>query len=248
MKSKFLLATLVATNIINCILLVILVCVGYRTAIHINLNNHDVVAKQDQVEPVEPDNITDEIEENVVEQTLISLNNTQIVETPNTASDLVVHEEIVEDIPELVDLVSDINDVTAISNATPEELNLAIKESCPWMFNYNPNMGQVYYELEQEHGINAYFALAVSFNEVGVREMSNLATKNNNTYGLMNGVKYDSIEDCTDYFFRLIKKYYVGSGLSSVEEISKKYCPGNDNASWIETVSFYMEELPNRSR
>lgn len=151
----------------------------------------------------------------------------------------------VEEKPIQLNLVSDPRDVTKPSNATAEELNRTIQNTCNWMYTYNPNLGQLYYELEQKHGINAYFALAVSYSEVGTREMSNLAKNHNNIYGLM-GKSYDSIEDCIDYFFRLIKNYYVGEGRYSVEEISEKYCLSNP--TWIKNVSTFMNKLPNSSR
>lgn len=143
-------------------------------------------------------------------------------------------------------LVADITDVTKVSNATAEELNQAIQSTCKWMYEYNPNMGQVYLEKEKEYGINAYFALSVSFSEVGVNKMSNLARNDNNIYGLLNGKEYDSIEDCIDYFFRLIKNHYVGEGKQSVEAISQKYCLGDP--VWIKNVSTFMRKLPERSR
>lgn len=143
-------------------------------------------------------------------------------------------------------LISDTSNVTKVSNATVEELNAAIAATCPWMSSYNSNLGQLYHDLEEEYGINAYFALAVSYSEVGTQNMSRLAREDNNIYGLMTGVKYDSLEDCIDYFFRLIKKNYVGQGRLSVEDISKKYC--NGNPTWIKNVSYFMNELPDRCR
>ena len=143
-------------------------------------------------------------------------------------------------------LVADITDVTKVSNASVEDLNKAIQYTCRWMYEYDPNIGQVYYDKEKEYGINAYFALSVSFSEVGVKEMSKLARNDNNIYGLLNGNEYDSIEDCIDYFFRLIKKYYVGEGRQSVEAISEKYCLSDP--VWIKNVSTFMRKLPEKSR
>lgn len=166
--------------------------------------------------------------------------------------DVEISEPIVQEQPPIVEeiipleLVADVMDVTKPSNATPEELNKAIEKTCKWMHEYNPNIGQVYHDLEEEYGINAYFALAVSFSEVGVQEMSKLAKNRNNTYGLNNDKVYDSVEDCTEYFFYLIDKYYVGQGLMTVEDISQKYCLGNP--TWIKNVSIFMNTLPEKSR
>ena len=158
-----------------------------------------------------------------------------------------VEPEVIEQ--ELITLVADTSDVTKPSNATIDELNNAIKESCNWMYQYNPNLGEIYYNLEKEYGINAYFALSVSMSEVGVNKMSKVARTKNNTYGIMGKSSYktfNSVEDCVDYFFRLINKYYIGNGRYSIKSISNKYCGGDP--TWIKNVSYFMSVLPEKSR
>lgn len=252
--SKIFTTMVLIMNVVNFVLFLAIIGFGYRTLNYLVERNIGQIIEK--VEELDIDKIVDKLEikvDDVIENELtqdmlddwnaahdtdISMDQIQNIINPETP--------VVEKPTVLAKLVSDTKDVTKISNATPEELNTAIQKSCKWMYEYNPNMGQVYYDLEHEHGINAYFALAVSFSEVGTQEMSKLAKNDNNTYGLMNGVKYDTIEDCVDYFFRLIKKYYVGQGRLSVKDISEKYCLGN--TTWIKNVSFYMEALPERSR
>lgn len=160
-------------------------------------------------------------------------------------------EPVVEEIIEVdLDPYANASNVTEPSNATASELNRAINSSCKWMKAYNTNgqLGELYYKMEQQYGINAYFAISVSMQEVGPQKASNLANTKNNIYGLKgkNGwMSFNSYEDCIQYWFKLISKNYVGKGLSSVNKISNKYCGGDP--TWIKNVSNFMYKLPNAS-
>ena len=221
-----------------------------NTTNDIKLTLDEINASIVSIESILAEMQDDKVTENISDNTNTN-NTTKPHQLTITVEDLPDKQDTVESesvpTPELLaTLISDTRDITKVSNATAEELNAAIKATCKWMYEYNPNIGEVYARLEQEYGINAYFALAVSFSEVGVGEMSNLAKNNKNTYGIMNGKKYDSVEDCVDYFFRLIKKHYVGQGLTTVEDISQKYCLGDP--VWIKNVTVFMRKLPERSR
>lgn len=251
--SKIFTVLTVLVNILNLVLLVGIVTVGYKTVKYVaDMDLYNTIMQfKTKMETFDIDEIKSDIVSEVVlelemrdfsgidDEALEDLQNNPIV-IPEEITPPVVEE------PVQLELVADPNDVTKVSNATAEELNAAIKATCKWMYEYNPNMGEVYQKLEAEHGINAYFALAVSFSEVGVDDMSRLAREDNNTYGLMNGKKYDTIEDCVDYFFKLIKKNYVGEGRLTVKKIADKYCLGD--TTWIKNVTIFMNKLPERSR
>lgn len=241
----------VLVNILNLVLLVGVVTVGYKTIKRVA--DMDLINTVMEFETKLETFDIDEFKNDIVSEVVLEMKNFDSIDDEaleDLQNNPVIVPEVIEppvvEEPVQLELIADPKDVTKVSNATAEELNAAIKATCKWMYEYNANMGEVYQKLEEEHGINAYFALAVSFSEVGVGDMSKLAREDNNTYGLMNGKKYDTVEDCVDYFFRLIKKNYVGEGRLTVEDIAEKYCLGNP--TWIKNVTIFMNKLPGRSR
>jgi hypothetical protein len=201
-------------------------------------------------------------EEIIVEETTVE--EPVIIEEPVVVEEVIEPEPVVEEViveepepePEPVqepdlDPYANKNNVTEPSNATAEELNRAINSSCKWMREYNTDgrLGEFYYKMEQQYGINAYFALSVPMQEVGVQQASSLARNKNNIYGLRgkNGyLSFSSYEDCIEYWFNMINKAYVGKrGLISVQSISGRYC--NGNPEWVSGVSSFMNKLPDRS-
>lgn len=172
---------------------------------------------------------------------------TEVVEEPEIVP---IEPPVMEEVIEIDDgfvreLIANTGDVRQPSNATPEELNNAINSMCKWMREYDPNLGEYYAQMEQQYGINAYFAIAVSMQEVGRGEPSARARNKNNIYGLMTSTHYASYEDCIDYWYRLISKSYVGNGRISVQSISQKYCGGDP--TWINNVSNFMYQLKSNS-
>ena len=193
------------------------------------------------------------VEQPVIQEPVIEVIEEVVPEPEPIVEEIVVEEVIVEE-PELepdLEPYANVNNVTHASNATPEELNRAINSSCKWMSQYNTNgqLGEFYYKMEQQYGINAYFAISVSISEVGAQDASNLARTKNNIYGLRNNngwLTFSSYEDCIQYWFNTISKYYVEKrGLISVQSISNRYCGGDQ--TWIKNVSNYMYKLPDRS-
>ena len=96
--------------------------------------------------------------------------------------------------------------------------------------------GQSFYNMEQIHGINALFAIAV-----GAHESANFyKTANwNNYFGFRgNGgwMSFSSPEACIDYFGQLMNtRLYYGK---SIEQIAVIYC----NSSWTKHIKAHMNE------
>lgn len=105
---------------------------------------------------------------------------------------------------------------------------------------------KVILEVEEEHGINAYFTIAVMKLESGNGE-SRLAKKKNNLFGL-NAIAGDAFNkahsfktkaDCVRKFGQLIADNYVDQGYTTVEKVAKKYCPAN--SKWPSHVKMIMK-------
>ena len=142
------------------------------------------------------------------------------------------------DILSIDDIVIDINNVAAISNATEDMIESALEGT--WLEGY----GSLYYELEHEYNVNAFLAIGNAIQETGWDETkSYLARNHNNIYGITNGT-FDSKEDCIRYYFRLINKHYIGEGYISLEQINGKYCPPDD--TWDNDIYSIAKKLKSK--
>ena len=98
---------------------------------------------------------------------------------------------------------------------------------------------KIFLKLEKKYGINCMFSVGNAINESGWKG-SYLSRNNNNLYGIkVSGFK--SKKSCIEYWFNLIKKYYVGEGRKSTSKIQKKYCP--PNSRWDEEISWIVTRL-----
>lgn len=109
-------------------------------------------------------------------------------------------------------------------------------------------------EVADNYGVDYKLAIAISKHETGT--YTSLAFKDlNNVGGMMywteKGMllkRYDTLEDGIEAFVSNLKRNYIDMGLTSIEEIQKKYAPIgiNDNGTnqyWVSGVSRYYEEL-----
>src|SRR5690606_7547995 len=99
-------------------------------------------------------------------------------------------------------------------------------------------------EIEEEHGINAYFTIAVMKLESG-NGKSRLARDKNNLFGLnatggsnSKAYSFETKSDSVHKFGSLIAKSYIGKGYTTIEKIAKKYCP--PNPKWASLVKNIM--------
>ncbi len=136
------------------------------------------------------------------------------------------------------DIIVNVQNISVKSGATPEMIECALKGT--WLEGY----GQLYYDLEQEHGINAFIAIANAIQETGWDiKKSKKAMNDNNIYGILNG-RYDSIEDCIRYYFDLMSRNYVNKGYQSLQAINTRYCPPDD--SWSGDIATIARGLNNK--
>jgi flagellum-specific peptidoglycan hydrolase FlgJ len=104
---------------------------------------------------------------------------------------------------------------------------------------------EVILEIEEMYGINAYFTIAVLKLESGNGE-SRLATTKNNLFGLNaidgninEAFSFKTKGDSVRKFGQLISKSYVDKGYTTIEKVSKKYCPSN--SEWPSLVASIMK-------
>ena len=133
----------------------------------------------------------------------------------------------------------DPNDVTKITNLKLEDMPILTDGT--WWEGYEESL----YHLEQNYGINAVFAMAVSTLESG-GGTSSRARNRDNYYGLSTSTNYGSRYSCTMYFGDLINRKYVSQGRSSVYSIGPKYCP--PNRQWESYMAEYMSGVQSQLR
>jgi len=130
------------------------------------------------------------------------------------------------------------NDITKVSNASPEALNAVLKGT------RLEGYGWLYSELEDIYGINAIYAIANCFQESGYNG-TNSMTARNNIYGLV-GKSFNSVEECITYYFKLISGRYVEDrGLQSITAIGTVYCP--DDGSWDDDIISIANKLHSKA-
>ena len=133
----------------------------------------------------------------------------------------------------------DASDVRVLSGASPETLNCLLEGT--WLEGY----GQKFYDNEQKYGINALFSIGNAILETGWGGDSWLAKNKNNIYGLNMSRRFDSYNECIDYWFNLISDHYVGDGYISMGSIQGKYCPPNPN--WDEKIVSIANRLRTKA-
>ena len=97
--------------------------------------------------------------------------------------------------------------------------------------------------IEEEHGINALFTIAVMKLESG-NGKSRLAREKNNLFGLnatggknSKAYSFETKRDSVYKFGSLIAKSYLAKGYTTIEKVGKKYCPSNPKwASLVESI------------
>ena len=160
-----------------------------------------------------------------------------IVESMVKEDITIIEKEIISNISPK-DIIVNVQNVSVKSGATPEMIECALKGT--WLEGY----GQLYYDLEQQYGINAFIAIANAIQETGWDiKKSNKAMNHNNIYGIVNG-HYDSLEECITYYFDLISRKYVNKGYKSLQAINTRYCPPDD--SWSYDIGKIAKGLNNK--
>ena len=122
-------------------------------------------------------------------------------------------------------------EITESSELSPDELESIVAGTGL------SGLGYAFYDMEQNYGVNAVFAIAVAQLESG-SGTSYMAIYDNNLFGMM-GLSYESQEACIYDFGSLIRDYYFNRGLTTVYSINPVYCPDNyDWAPYVESLIY----------
>ena len=106
-------------------------------------------------------------------------------------------------------------------------------------------------EVEDTFGINALFTLSVAMLESGhgtsqfAKEKNNLFGMNANDMSPTDAFGYESMDESVLDFGERISKYYIEQGLTRLDTIASKYCPG-PNKDWDDKVRTIMEGNINK--
>ena len=96
-------------------------------------------------------------------------------------------------------------------------------------------------EIEDEHGVNAVFALSVAQLESG-NGTSYFARAQNNLFGLdanNGGMSFSTKGECIKYFGKLLRNHYFNDGRGDLYSVGVKYC---ENPAWPNMVGHLMQK------
>lgn len=142
--------------------------------------------------------------------------------------------------------------ITSPSGLSAEEFDAIIKDRLEAIGHYNNSslvgMGSALVALEETYGINGLFCLAVASYESGHGTTSQSI---NNPFGMMSSsglIKYSSIPTAVDAWGSNMYNNYIGCGLTTLNSIANKYCPGStvwasNVQSFINTYASIYEKL-----
>ena len=142
--------------------------------------------------------------------------------------------------------------ITSPSGLSAEEFDAVIKDRLEAIGQYNNSslvgMGSALVALEETYGINGLFCLAVASYESGHGTTSQ---RINNPFGMMSSsglIKYSSIPAAVDAWGSNMYNNYIGCGLTTLNSIANKYCPGStvwasNVQSFINTYASIYEKL-----
>lgn len=132
-------------------------------------------------------------------------------------------------------IVCDPTDVSRISGLKAEDFKYLTKGT--WWEGHEETL----YQLEQQCGINALFAMSVSTLESG-RGTSYRASSKHNYYGIeLANKSWDGLYDNTLWWGDMMQRLYVGKDVISVWDIGPIYCP--PNRQWEVYMNDHMTEL-----
>lgn len=129
-------------------------------------------------------------------------------------------------------------DITQKSGFTAEQFNEIISKAFTDMGKSDTMMidiGAGLYTAEQEYNVNGLYMLGIASLESGWGT-SGLATKANNIYGLI-GMRFDSVDDCSEYMGNLIRTRYINKGYDTLDKIQTKYCPSG-GSQWVYNIQW----------
>lgn len=108
-------------------------------------------------------------------------------------------------------------------------------------------MGEPFARLCMQKGMDPYLLAAISVHETGFGK-SNAAMTKYNFGGIMCSGKlctYSSVEDGISSFINMVYRNYFSKGLTTPEQMHKKYAEGN---TWADKVTMHYKALRNQGK
>lgn len=160
-------------------------------------------------------------------------------------------ENVKEDLSETGDFVVPVANEVIVpivyDGMTMEELGAKLNRS---MKSTLSGHGKRFAELSIAYGVDPYVALAIVFHETGCYfgTCSTLASQCNNIGGMKGGPscgggsyqRFSTLDEGIEAFIKNLSKNYYQMGLTTVEQIGKKYAEGN---TWATKVNNYILKI-----
>lgn len=167
---------------------------------------------------------------------------------------LVIDNHIVCAVEEVVEVKEEVIEEEPANEETKEEVEEVVEYVCPF-----DEVTCKIQEVALAYNMDWKLAVAIAKHETGVYTSYGFKQLNN-VGGMMywNGKgtslrSYDTLEDGIDAFVRNLKNNYIDMGLTSIEQIQKKYAPlgadndpNNLNSYWVSGVYKYYNELSGK--
>lgn len=183
-----------------------------------------------------------------VEVMVTNLDNAKTYKVPNliekpkiTNEDIKMEEELPE--PEVEEELVVFDGLTL--NELAEKLNRSLKGKLK-------NQGYAFASKAMEYEVDPYLAVAIVLHETGCNgKCSTLVTKCNNVGGMKGNPgcgggaykKFSTLEEGIDAFMKNLSKNYIKKGLTTPEQIGKKYA---GSTSWPSKIRYYMKLVKDR--
>lgn len=107
--------------------------------------------------------------------------------------------------------------------------------------------GEQFCKAQEKYGINATFLVGIANHESGLGK-SDFARTRNNIAGMRgsNGyLRFKSVDECIDKMAANLKEKYIDCGLTTIEQINKKYAESNE---WSSAVIRHMNPIYDASK
>lgn len=156
-------------------------------------------------------------------------------------------EEENETIVSSVPIANEVVRIEVYDGMTQEELGAKLNRS---LKSTLAGHGQQFADLSMQYGVDPYIAIAIVLHETGCYfgSCSTLTSQCNNVGGMKGSPscgsggyqRFSTLDEGIEAFIRNLSKNYYQKGLTTVEQIGKKYAEGN---TWSTRVNEYISKI-----
>lgn len=108
------------------------------------------------------------------------------------------------------------------------------------------NTGNLFAKYSNQYGVDPFLATAIALHETGCSWSCSSAVNNKHNVGGMMGsnglIYFDSLEAGIEAFIKNLKKNYYDYGLTTPEQMNKKYA---SSTTWASKINDYINKLKN---